>query len=53
MKTRHEPDTGLKPLLKKAAITATVAVAAVSVTAPAAHAMKMHHDCCVWTAPTR
>jgi len=54
MKMRHDPSNIIPPKAKTAIVAASVAlVAAVSVSAPATtSAMKMHHDCCVYTPTT-
>lgn len=50
MKMRHDPSMIDRPIKGKKLAAATLAAIAIATAAPAvpAHAMKMHHDCCVY-----
>jgi hypothetical protein len=54
IKTPHDPTRILPPRATVAAVAAVITIAVSVGACPAASmAMKMRHDCCVWTAPTR
>jgi len=54
IKTPHDPTRILPPKAKVAAVAAVITIAVSVGAAPAANtAMKMRHDCCVWTAQVK